>query len=307
MLMSIADVDPEKYSRPAWRGHVVAAGTSAVLLTLLLYSPILLGPDAERILTQNRVLQSQGIQTLLTGLPQWTSDTIGEWTSYWSPSSRLIFLFGTVLSLAVPKGQRTYRVHTMFAFFPAIFLLLLIQRPQPVSRIWLWVIPFAAVWASAGVGVLLGTVRRFPYGGRIGEGLVLVLLVVLAGSGLNISRQRVINNDVENPAAEAVAVSLAPRLEPDSLVVVSYNSDAYLWYYLYLQGVASPRIFNPNKDLPFDHVFAVVRTEAVGCDNPAVLNTLTVYGPDLSLLDLDRMSEVDQIDYMKICRIPARP
>jgi hypothetical protein len=285
----------------------VAAGTSAVLLTLLLYSPILLGPDAGKIFAQNRVLQSQSVLSLLTALPQWIRDTYAEWTTYWGPAWRVVFLLCMGLSFVVPHGQRTHKIHTMLAFIAAVFLLLIAQRPQPVTRIWLWVIPFAAVWASAGLGVLLGTVRRFPYGERIGAGIVFVLLVVLAWSGLNISRQRVINNDVENPAAEAVAVSLAPRLEPDSLVVVSYNSDAYLWYYLYLQGIPSPRIFNPNKDRAFDHVFAVVRTEAVGCDNPAVINTLTVYGPDLSLLDLDRMTEVDQIDYMKICRIPARP
>jgi uncharacterized membrane protein len=306
MLMSTSDVDARKYTRSAWRGHLVAAGAAAALASLFLYSPILLGPGAREIVAQNRVLQSQSVQAFLAGLPQWTNDTIAEWTSYWGPGWSVIFLAGIVLSLVVPKEQRAYRVHTMFALVPAVALLLLVQRPLPVSRAWLWVIPFAAIWASAGLGVLLGFVRRSRHGERLSAGLVLLLVIALAGSGLMSTRRRVIANDVENPAAEAVAAFLAPHLEPDSLIVVSYNSDAYLWYYLYLEGVASPRIFNPNKDRAFDHVFAVVRTEAAGCDNPAVLDTLSDYGPDLGLLDLEQMAEVAQIDYMKICRVPAR-
>jgi hypothetical protein len=173
-----------------------------------------------------------------------------------------------------------------------------------MSRIWLWVIPFAAIWVSAGLGVLLQLIRRSTVGQGLSAVLLVSVLVGLAATGIQVSRQRVMDNDVEFPATEDVARFLAPRLTSKSMLVVDYAWDAYIWYYLDLQGVDKPLIFHPRKNRPFDEVLALVATRAASCHDDDVLETLVSFGPDLSLLDLDQMREVAQIDFMKICWIP---
>jgi hypothetical protein len=308
MLMSTLDLDKDQYTRSAWGLHLVVAGIMVVLLTLFLYSPILLDTGVRYLFPSGGVLQSQSLQALLDGLPGFASDVIAEWTYRLDPPVwRGVFLLGMLLSVLGICDRRNHRVHTAPAFLLAVFVLLLIQRPNPLSRIWLWVIPFAAIWVSAGLGILLQLIRR----NRVGQGLSVVLLVSvlvgLAATGIQDSRQRVIDNDVERPAitTEEVARFLAPRLTSKSLLVVDYAYDAYIWYYLYLQGVERPLIFHPHKNRPFDEVFALVATGAASCHDGDVLNTLMSYGPDLSLLNLDQMSEVAQIDFMKICWIPS--
>jgi 4-amino-4-deoxy-L-arabinose transferase-like glycosyltransferase len=304
MLMSTPDLDKDQYTRSAWGLHLAVAGIMVVLLTLFLYSPILLSTGLEYIFPSSGVLHSQTLQALLDGLPGLTSGVIAEWTERLGPVWRGIFLLGMLLSVLSICDRRNRRVHTALAFLPAVFVLLLIQRPNPLGRIWLWVIPFAAIWVSVGLGILFQLIRRNRVGQGLGAVLLVSVIVGLAATGIQSSRQRVIDNDVDFPAAEELARFLAPRLTSKSLLVVDYAWDAWIWYYLYLQGVDRPLIFHPHKNRPFDEVFAIVSTGASSCHDGDVLETLEDHGPDLSLLNLDQMSEVAQIDSMKICWIP---
>jgi 4-amino-4-deoxy-L-arabinose transferase-like glycosyltransferase len=305
MLLSLRDLDNDQYTRSAWILHLVAAGLMVILLTLLLYSPIFLSTGMTYIFPSSGILLSQTLQSMFAGLPGLISRVVAEWTSRLPGLWRGVFILGLLLTPAGIRGPRKLRVHTAAAFLVAILILLLIERPNPVGRIWLWVIPFAAIWVSAGLGVLL---LRIP-GNRVGQGMRALLLasvvIGLAATGIGSSRQRVIDNDFESPEMEEVAAVLAPRLTEASAVVVDYGWDAYIWYYLYLQGVDRPLIFRPGSSRPFDEVFALVATEAPSCHNPQVLETLMRVGPELARLNLGSSREVAQIDLVKICWIPV--
>src|SRR3990170_1833191 len=303
MLMSTQDVSKDQYTRSAWGLHLVAAVIVVVLLTLLLYSPILLSTGVRYLFPSSGVLHSQSLQSLLAGLPALASSVIAEWSGRLPPVWPGIFLFGMILSLLTIRDRQNHRVHTEVAFLPAVLILLSVQRPNTLSRIWLWVIPFAAIWVSAGLGILLKLIPR----NRVGEGVHLVLLVGLvaglAATGIQSSRQRLIDNDFEFPHGEDVARFLAPRLNSRSLLVVHYGWDATFWYDLYLQGVERSPIYSRQRDRPFDEVF--VPTVDTNCDGGDVLRTLLAVGPDLSRLNFDEMREVGQVDSVKICWIPS--
>jgi hypothetical protein len=305
MLLSIPDREKDQYTRSAWILHLAAAGLMVVLLTLLLYSPILLTTGTTYIFPSSGVLHSGSLRSMLEELPGLLSRVGSEWTSRLPVAWRGVFLLGLLLTFLIIREPRKLRVHTAAAFLPAMVILLLAERPNPVARIWLWVLPFAAIWVSAGLGVLFGRIPR----NRLGQGIRALLLVSvvigLAATGIGSSRKRVIENDFELPAMEEVAEVLAPRLTAESAVVVDYGWDAYIWYYLYLQGVDRPLIFRPGSSRPFEEVFALVATEAPGCHNHAVLETLMRVGPDLSALNVDEIREVAQIDLVKVCWMPS--
>jgi hypothetical protein len=194
-------------------------------------------------------------------------------------------------------------VHTAVAFFPGVLILLLVQRPDPLSRIWLWVIPFAAMWASAGLGLLLELIPS----NRVGKGLRLLFLVSvvagLAAMGLQVSSQRLINDRFEIQAEEEVARFLAPRLTPNTVVALHYGWDATFWYYFYLEGIERSPIYSRQRDTPFDEVY--VPTINTSCDGGDVVHTLEAVGPDLARLNMDEMREVARIDSVTVCWIPS--
>jgi hypothetical protein len=305
MLMYTPYLDRMQYSALAWVVHLIAAGVMVVLLTLLLYSPVLISTGLKYIFPSSGVLHSQSLQSLLKGQPELASMALGEWTYRLPPVWRGAFVVGVFLSLLGTYAHTKHEVHTLFAFFPAVFVLLLIQRPNFLSRVWLWVVPFAAIWISAGLGVLLEAIRKFRVGRPFGLVLLVSILVGLGATGLQSSRQTVADNDFDFPAAEDVARWLAPRLTPRSLVMVDYAWDAYIQYYLYLQGVDKPLIFHPNKDKPFDEVFALKVYGPPDCPDGDVFKTREGFGPDVALLDLTRIREVAHIDIMTICWAPS--
>lgn len=303
MLMSTLVLGESPYSRSAWILHVVVFVIATVLVTAILYSPVVLVSGFSRFFPSSGVLASQTLGDLLDGLPYLASAVVREWFDRLSPVWPPIFLVGMLLSGVRGSTPPKHRLHTAIAFFPAILILLLAIRPNPLSRIWLWAIPFGAIWVSSGLGIVLqgiqGTAR-----GRVLSVILLVCVVSgLAVNALQTSRDRVIKNDVEFPAAERVAALLAQVLTPKSVIAVDYGWDAFVWYYLYLQGIDRPRIFRPHKDWSFDEVYAL--TGDASCDGGHVLRTLEVLGPDPALLELREMREVAYIDPVRICWIPA--
>jgi hypothetical protein len=305
MLLSAPHLDRMEYSPLSWGLHLIAAGVMVILLTLLLYSPVLVSSGLKNFFPSGGVLQAQSLQSLLKGLPELASMALSEWTYRLPPVWRCVFVIGVLLSLLGTCDHTKHEIHTLLAFFPAVFALLLIQRPNFLSRIWLWVVPFAAIWISAGLGILLEAIRKVRVGRRFGLVLLMSILVGLAATGLQSSRQTVADNDFEFPAAEDVARWLAPRLTPRSLVLVDYAWDAHIQYYLYLLGVDKPLIFHPNKDKPFDEVFALKVYGPPDCPDGDVFKTREGFGPDVALLDLTRMREVAHIDIMTICWAPS--
>jgi hypothetical protein len=302
IMMHTPLVMKDQYTQAVWILHLVAVGLLVVVLTLLLYSPILLNSDAKDFTFGNSMLESQDLQALLGGIPELAGDIIAEWVFRMALGLSVILIIGILLSLLRIYDHRSQRIHTGVALLFSVLVLILIQRPQPARRIWLWIIPFAAIWASAGLGLLLQLFPKNRPGKTLNFILIQFLIIGLAANGIQSSRLR---SNFENPAVEEVANILVPRLTSKSLVVASSNADAYIWYYLYLEGDSGPRFFNPHKNRPFNEIFVVARSDAPNCQGGYILKVLQIYGPDLSLLDIDRMSEVAQVDDMKVCWVPS--
>ena len=159
-------------------------------------------------------------------------------------------------------------------FIIYIIIMLLIERPYPISRIWLWVTPLLAIWCAAGiVGGVQWITQRWSIG-FISLVIIALLLFGFAANGMYQSYfMSVLHPTAEDPAAEKVTLFLKSQLTPEDYVAVSSCSDARYWYYFQYYGIPDKVIRNRNRF--FAKVYIIVYTQAnPSCGNEGILNVL---------------------------------
>jgi hypothetical protein len=178
--------------------------------------------------------------------------------------------------------------------------MVLVERPAPINRIWLWIIPLLALWCAAGI---VGGLQWISQKVAIRYLAIVFLAIMLFGFAVNGVYQAyvmsVLQPSSEDPAAEKVTSYLKPLLTNDSYVAVSTCSDARYWYYFDYYGIPDKVIRNRNRF--FNKMFIIVYTQVnPSCGNEEMLNVFSKDGPDATFFDLNTVRVVKQIDYATI-------
>ena len=237
----------------AWTGDVTVARrrfvvrlTGAVaatmLLTALLYAPILIRTDLVTLLATNPFVAIK-----VRPIP-WTDFLVGNagkvveawrrWASDWATSFQAVWLAGIVVALVSHRRVGRTRVPFPAGFVVGAVPLLLAQRVVPPARIWVFLLPVFAGLGAAGLLHLMGRLIGWLGSGRApahrspGLAPALALLLIVAGVLSLPARSRVYAyNPAEFPGAEEAVRTLAPRLEPDDKILVLGLSLVPFLYY----------------------------------------------------------------------------
>ena len=192
-------------------------------------------------------------------------------------------------------------------FIVYVIVMLLIERPFPIIRIWLWMIPLLAIWCSAGIIGALQWITLKWSNKRFRPALVAVLLVGFAANG--ITQSHVLSNSarfVEDPVAEKVTLFLKPQITRDSLVVVSGCSNARYWYYFRKYGIPADLI--GKRDRFFNRVFIIAYTQSnPSCGNEKMLDVFQQIGPDTVFFDMNTIRIISEMDYATIYEVIPIP
>jgi len=221
----------------------LVSGSSAALLTLLLYLPILVYSGASALF-DNPFVAPVPWQDFPETLLQRLYETGLEWTFRVPVWVTLVCLGGWVLALVFHRQLSSTRVMLQAAAALWIAVLLIAQRPNAWSKIWVFLLPLALLWASAGIIGVLGRVkiRSLPLQALTVWVLLLVLLwrsVVILPQLPELWRVRADEESAVLFAAQAV--------EAGDALVVSPPDDAPVWYYAELHGVAD-RFYRAGSD-----------------------------------------------------------
>ncbi|HEX9012894.1 MAG TPA: hypothetical protein VF813_05240, partial [Anaerolineaceae bacterium] len=236
-------------------------------------------------------------QTALSRL----QDTWREWSTR-IPDPGLVFGLGFLLSLGLHSRISRVRFPLQLAFAAWIAAALLVQRPNPWPKIWLFLVPLVLIWVSAG---LLAPFQLFHPHWLRGRSLAVPLAALLAlavcagGTAATLASR----TEVAGPSsAESVALFLKPRLQPADVVVVQDPDDAALWYYLRLHGIPQAYVHG-IKNRPFDGGYVVVNEQL----RQMVSGVIGARGPDLVFFNLTTAREVAQFGAIAVYRVDAYP
>ncbi len=269
------------------------SGVAAFMLTLILYSPVIIRYSGFSILSQD-VSVAFTWPDFMDQLFSRAQDNWSQWLIDLPQMAGYLVLVGAGLAMVLPflrKGplaQVKAAGLLPYAVIASTAALAIAMRPNLYPRFMSYSIPLLIIWASAGWSALLtGLLKIF----RLRESftwavLGLVLAVVIAGSGWRI---------VASPMAgfnrpggtELLANYLEGELRETDLVVVSPPYDAILWYYSRLHGIDMRHY---KRELPFFRAFVVVDPTY----NETIESVLIERGPELFFFDLSQTRLVFQ-------------
>ncbi len=304
LLLSIFVLDPQQYSRGKWVEYLAVAAVLTAGLTIFLYSPILLSPNAGNIYHQNVTLHPLSLGEFFQIFPSRLQSLLTEWQRYLPVVWPVVILIGLILSLVWIRKNDKFKIPTQLAFILALAILLLIQRPDSVTRIWLWIVPLLAIWSSAGLVASFQWIRAKSVRNVVNWTIAAVIIIGLSTNAISFAHTAEINQWGEDPVAEDVTLAILPHLTPDSYVAVDGCFDARYWFYFFNHGVPLSVFYKPDRARPFDRVFAIVYNQPkAGCGTEPVADTLRLYGPDPKLLDMATLKPIESIYYVTVYEV----
>ena len=215
---------------------------AVIILTGLLYAPVLF-VSGFRALVSNEYVSSKSWSSFVAGFLPSIGSTLVQWSrGVPIPISGLVAL-GLVMALIF--NRRLSHAHPSL-FLPTVVclvLLLMIQRVNPFSRVWLFLLPWVLIAASAGC---LFPFQHFSGFDRKYSQFLIPAAEVLLCVGLAISARNSFNGyqpeDSYNDAKD-VAAFLAPRLGKGDRVVLVVPEISPLEYYLILDRASTQYLY----------------------------------------------------------------
>jgi hypothetical protein len=274
----------------------ILAGLATGLLTLLLYTPILIvsGPHA---LFGNQFVHSLPWNEFINHQVAGWEDT---WITWWTglPSwFGLLALIGLGASLLFHNQASRYKFPTLIPAILWIALALLAQRPDNPSKIWVFLLPWVVMWSAAGwVGLIQFLARPMRLRAQpawVLAGLVLITLYIF---GLQKTFTSLPVLALDHSDIRATAEHLSQVVRPGDMIVLDYPADAALQYYTQINGVSPKYYYLPKQgNRSFQRAFIVVNP-AFGQSIATVLDGRSL---DPGLFDLEnRHTESDFGSYM---------
>jgi len=299
-LSLIADDYASEYqNRSGFLKYIFVAGIGTLGLTAIFYSPVLLfsGPQA---LFGNTFVQRLSWSDFSQTAPLRMMDTWQNWTAGWEWTGWL-YAAGLVLSLVFHRKIATHKVPVLLAALLWIPLQMLVQRPNPWSKIWTSILALVVIWGSAG---LLGLEKLLPEKGKLRKAFIAGMLTLFVGVTLVRSAQNIRANapylDGAQGELEQVALYLVDEIKPGEIIVNAGEDGSATWYYLYYYQV-SDELFARVQQAEFDAAYVLV--------NPSKsqsLESVILERPmQLERFDLTRAALVHSIGNTEIYRVPA--
>ncbi len=298
---------PEYKGIGQWLKYLFTSGFLVIGLTGLLYSSIILNGTILKSVSDNRIFQPYPWEPFLASLPGLLRDIQASWRQFVPPVLWWSGIFCLLVFLIPRKGDFRRQSAMLVVFAIYLSAMVVILRPYPNVRVWIWVLPLLIWWSAAGASRIIEGIAglaRAPVLSPVLAGIVAALILVSGSMGIHTAIKT--GAFVEDPDVVPVARFLKTRLSPDDLLVASGCSGPRYWYTLALEGI--PDQVMRNRDRPFANVYVITYTFLqASCSGETVESVLQAYGPDSVFLDMQKVDLVFQENNVKVYQVGTFP
>jgi 4-amino-4-deoxy-L-arabinose transferase-like glycosyltransferase len=250
---------------PKWRFPLFLAGSAfmAGMLTLILYAPVLFTSGAQALFANRHVVPLSWYE-FSGNIPVRLISVWQFFTAGWPLWLNILFVAGMTASMVLPSKNTRMPVHLAWPGIVWISLVLMLQRVAPVARIWLFVLPVLAIFASGGlVGGFDWLLQRVKPKVKLGVYLmgsgIILLSLVIGMLNLKPLEKQVISGPV-GEAAEAAQI-LDTQIQPGDMIAGNPPAFAPLRYYGSEMGWSPEIFFDRNTTRPFNQVILIVERD----------------------------------------------
>lgn len=224
-----------------------------VLLTLILYLPVILTSGVESIVAHKHIIANKRVDLgyfsfFWQYFPRRFGQVWTEWNRDIPMMLKILLALGFFLSLVFHKRLTVHRVHIILPAAIWLIPVISVQRVGPAVRGWQFLLPLYIGLSCSGITFLLKFIDSIigKYKSVI---IVFSALTLSLWLGLNVIRsQSVCFSDEASTLrdAEQVTLDLKDYLKPGDKVVAHSPSDQPLIYYFNMYSVPAKYIFSES-------------------------------------------------------------
>lgn len=287
-------------------GVFLGACGAAGLLTLLLYSPVILFGSGLSSIIGNEIVKSLSWSTFVENLDPRMLKAWNKWMIGIGPAVEYIFLVGFLVSLLFYRKVSNQRLPLQLFLALAVAVLLVLQRVSPLPRIWIYLEAFYLLFAAAGLVWLVHLALQSVTSPALAERIlsaVIPLIFLGAFASMIISRaQNPVFLDRDLLPEAYAADYLAEHLQPEDTIVATGPVDIQAAYYLSLHGIPFDRFYKRDHPVELQNALVMLRQNSKYKTPESVVNFFKLD----QALDLSAAELVFEYASVQIYSVPAK-
>ena len=287
-------------------GVFVAACLVAGILTVVLYSPVIIFGSGLSSIIGNEIVKSLSWSTFVENLDPRLLKAWNKWMIGISPAIEYLFLGGFLISLLFYRKVSNQKLPLQFFLAFAVAVLLVLQRVSPLPRIWIYLEAFYLMFAAAGVIWLVHLSLQKSAGLSFTERLLsfaIPLVFIAAFTMMLIARaQNPVFQDQDLLPEAYAADYIATHLEPDDTIVAAGPVDIQTAYYLSLRGISFDRFYKRDHPADIQNALVMLRENSKYKTPEGVVNFFKLNDS----LDLSAAKLVFEYASVQIYSVPAK-
>jgi len=285
----LMDLGPDYKNR--WKFYKLwfVSGISASILTVILYSPILLS-DPESLLN-NGFIAPLSPSTFLSIIKGRLINTWNLWMYAIPVWLVYLLVIGLVIGLLFHGKYATHKIPTQVAFVAWIALVILILKRDTEPRMWSIMLAFLLLWCAVGVAVLLQWLTLKMSTDVLQPALAMILLGVLLVQNVLVI-PAIPGNWSKETQVERIAAYFSDHLINGDRVVISAAEEPMLEYQFAVNGLSSEYF---RHDKSYRHAYIVVLSSSETLED-----VVDHFGPSDLKIDVDSIKLSEQFGKYQI-------
>jgi hypothetical protein len=269
----------------------------AALLSILFYSQILLHYGLFTVFGSSQVVDSLSYLNFIIQMPKFAENLFLEWTTGLPSLVIGITGIGLLLFFFINKKIAKQKFSIIGTSIIVWVILIVLQRPMVISRIWLWMLPIILIGSSAGWLGFLGLVENKNHSVKFSYVVLSIFVVCWAFSAVTFVFPTPYERENNTPIV--VTEYLKSKLTDKDIVVLSMKSDARFWYYFNAYNIPQGTIRGIKKR-PFEKAYVIIYPK-----NETLENVLDKFGPDQAFLNLATINKIYQYNDAQVYTIDS--
>lgn len=250
-----------RFSRlAAFLGTCLVSG----LLTLLLYSPVIIFGTGLDSIISNDIVQSRTWAYFIESLGPRVVKILADWRTDLSLPVQYLLVTGFLISILFYRKSSNQKLPLQVFLFLAAAILLILQRVAPMPRIWMYLELSCVVFSVTGLVWIIEVVfkklqrinllnKLFPYAA------LLFSVSILIGATLNTQSASAIADHTVLPEQYA-AQYLAEHLKTGDVLLAPGPLDMLTAYHLKILGISYDVFYQRKHPVEFERAFIILRT-----------------------------------------------
>jgi 4-amino-4-deoxy-L-arabinose transferase-like glycosyltransferase len=302
LLVSWVVKDIYSNSRGKFIFGLIVTSISTILITFLLYSPILIFGSGFSSITSNEFVKSQSwldfIQSVQSRIPRvW-----GDWNylvPYWVA---IITILGFLLLVVFEWRRFSHKIPVWIPTVISISILIILQRVTPWPRVWLFLLVFYLLWAAAG---WLALIRLFTAKITLKwvQPVFMWVIILLTLFVYVAFRNKPSFNPTEDYPMQEVAEFVSNHITNEDTLVAVSPVTIQTGYYLTIENIPFERFYDRDRKGVIKHAIVLIADRSKFPSLQSVVEFQRLQG----VLDTSKAELIHQYKQMLVYSVPVLP